>query len=479
MADRARQHRAIGASALAVAGSVLLTACGPGPKERHATTAPTTTTTAPSPTSAPRSPAEWTTYGGSPVRTSADTAEGALAGTPVAAWTSPRVDGAVYGEPLVFGGQVLVATENDTVYALSVADGSVAWSIHLGTAVPASALPCGDIAPTVGVTSTMVVDASTRTLYVSAATWDGRAHHALSAIDLASHAVRWSRDLDQPGWSAPAQLQRAGLALDGGQVLVGFGGNYGDCGRYHGWVIGVPESGKGPLRAYEVPTANGGAIWAPPGPAVDDTGNAFVATGNGSASPGGAFDHANTVVELSSTLVETAFFAPANWAEDSAADADLGSTSPVLLGGGLLFVVGKETTGYLLHRDALGGVGGPAATVALCNSRGATAAAGAQLFVVCPDDGTVEEVTVDGAGGLRRGWTWRSPTRGAGSPTLARGVLWSVDPGASTLYGVDPASGATRFRLPLGTGAPSHFAGVSAGEGLVVVAGATAVEAFR
>jgi hypothetical protein len=476
----ARPARHVATTVLALAAG-LLAACGSGPgvARRHATTtAPTTTATAPATTASP-AVAEWTTYGGSNARTSADVAEGALSTSARVAWTSPQVDGAVYGEPLVFGGHVFVATENDTVYALSAADGSVQWSDHLGSPVPASALPCGNIEPTVGITSTMVVDAATRTLFVSAASWDGSVHHELVAIDLASHAVRWKRSLDQPGWNAPAQLQRAGLALDAGQVVVGFGGNYGDCGSYHGWVIGIPENGTGASRAYEVPSVNEGAIWAPAGPAVDDTGDVFVATGNGSASPGQPFDHGNSVVELSSALTETSYFAPANWAEDNASDGDLGATSPVLLGGGLLFVVGKERTGFLLHRASLGGVGGPAATIDLCNSRGATAASGAQLFVVCPDDGTVDEVTVNGSGGLGRGWTWRSPTGGAGSPTIARGLLWTVDAGAATLYGVDPASGVTRLRLALRTGMPSHFAGVSAGEGLLVVAGASAVEAFH
>ncbi len=38
------------------------------------------------------------------------------------AWTSPALDGQLYGEPLVSGGHVIVATENDTVYALSSDD---------------------------------------------------------------------------------------------------------------------------------------------------------------------------------------------------------------------------------------------------------------------------------------------------------------------------------------------------------------------
>ena len=461
---------------LATAG--LLAGCGSGPSAAPRST--TTSTKASTTTSTPASAAEWTTYGGSTTRTSDDTAEAALTGAPTEAWTSPALDGAVYGEPLIFDSQVLVATENDTVYALSAANGAVQWSDHLGTAVPSSALPCGDISPTVGVTSTMVIDSASRTLFASATLWNGTAvSHVLFAINLATHAVSWSRDLDQTGWSAAAQLQRAGLALDDSQVLVSFGGNYGDCGDYHGWVIAVPESGAGTLGVYKVPTANEGAIWAPPGPAVDSSGDVFVATGNGSAMPGQAFDHGDAVIELSRALAEMQYFAPSNWAQDNTHDLDLGSTSPVLLGNGLLFMVGKQATGYLLHTSSLGGVGGPAATIDLCNSRGATAAAGSDLFVVCTDQGTIDEVTVSTAGTLGRGWTWTSPTGHTSSATVARGSLWAVDNDAGVLYGIDPATGTTSYRLPLDVGTPPHFVGVSAGEGLLVVGGSSAVEAFR
>ena len=74
------------------------------------------------------------------------------------AWTSPVLDGQVYGEPLEATGRVFVATENDTMYALAANTGAVLWSTHVGTPVPSGDLPCGDISPTVGITGTPVVD---------------------------------------------------------------------------------------------------------------------------------------------------------------------------------------------------------------------------------------------------------------------------------------------------------------------------------
>jgi polyvinyl alcohol dehydrogenase (cytochrome) len=446
-------------------------------------TEPSTTGAAVSTTSgaqAPGSTRSWLTYGGGFSRDSADTVDPAFTHAPSTAWASPALDGPVYGEPLVFRDQVLVATENDTVDALSATDGSLVWSDHLASPVPAGLLPCGDISPNVGITSTMVIDPASDTLFASAARLSGTLiRHTVYAIDLATHAVVWERDVDQLGWNAAAQLQRASLGLSAGHVIVSFGGNYGDCGSYNGWVIGVAESGSGPLLTYRVPTAREGAIWAPGGVTIDGSGDVFAVTGNGSAGVGQPFDHGDAVIELAPSLAELQYFAPADWAQDNETDADLGSTPAVLLGGGRLFIVGKQQTAYLLDAGRLGGIGGQLASLRLCNSRGANAYLAPDAYVVCTDQGTIDQVRVGPGDTLARGWTWTSPTGGAGSPTLAGGVLWSIDTGASVLYGIDPSTGGTRFTLPLDTGTPPHFAAPSAAGGVLVVAGSSRVEAFH
>jgi polyvinyl alcohol dehydrogenase (cytochrome) len=440
--------------------------------------APTTTRTVPTTTTA-AAPAGWTTYGGGFDRRAAPAAP-AFTRAPAKAWISPALDGPVYGQPLEYANEVLVGTERDTVYALDAGTGAVSWSVHLGAAVPSSLLPCGNISPTVGVTSTMVVDPATGTLFVSAAVLTGGAvHHELVAISTSQHAQSWALDIDRPGWSARAQLQRAGLALDAGRVLVGFGGNYGDCGSYNGWVVGVPESGTGATVAYRVPTAREGAVWAAAGITVDAAGNVFVATGNGSAGPGQAFDHGNAVIGLSPGLAELGYFAPADWAQDNAADADLGSTAPIALGDGRLFIVGKQATAYLVRAGALGGIGHPLSSLGVCNAQGGNAVAGSTAYVVCTDDGALAQVLMGPGDAMSRGWTWHSPTGGAGSPTVAGGVVWSIDPGAAVLYGIDQGSGSTRYAVPLATGTPTHFAATAYADGLLLVAGSSAVEALR
>ncbi len=76
-------------------------------------------------------------YHGNPLGTGADLS-GVTFSPPNHAWTSPVLDGQVYGEPLEATGRVYVATENDTIYALAANTGAVLWSSHVGTPVPSS-----------------------------------------------------------------------------------------------------------------------------------------------------------------------------------------------------------------------------------------------------------------------------------------------------------------------------------------------------
>src|SRR5260370_5206929 len=112
----ARIRRAAGLLALAwvmegigVLGVFGVTGVGPG----YAATLP----------SAPVGSSSWTVYHGNPAGTGV-AAPVTSVDTTTQVWTSPALDGQIYGEPLVYAGRVYVATENDTVYALSSASGS-------------------------------------------------------------------------------------------------------------------------------------------------------------------------------------------------------------------------------------------------------------------------------------------------------------------------------------------------------------------
>jgi outer membrane protein assembly factor BamB len=177
-----------------------------------------------------------------------------------AAWTSPTLSGAIYAEPLVHAGLVIVATESNQVVALDESSGRVVWQASAGTPVPSSQLPWGDISPTVGITSTPVIDPTTNRVFVLADTWDGsNILHKLYAFDVStgSAVAGFPVSAEPPGDVPAAQLQRAALALDNGQVIAAYGGNAGDCDTYHGWLVAVPEAG-GPEHAFEVEAGGAG-----------------------------------------------------------------------------------------------------------------------------------------------------------------------------------------------------------------------------
>ena len=279
----------------------------------------------------------WTVYHGDPAG-SGTAASAHRVDTASRAWTSAALDGEIYGEPLVSAGRVYVATENNTVYALSAATGAVAWSRHLATPVPSSSLPCGDIAPTVGITGTPVIDPARGEIFVVAdEVAQGRPAHVLTGLSTTTGRVEMTRDVDPPGADPAALLQRTGLTLAGGRVVFGFGGNDGDCATYRGRVVAVPEAGGAPAT-FTVDAKAGqsqGAVWmGGAAPAVDARGDVWVSVGNGSvyqASRG--YDDSDSALDLSPSMRLLQYFAPADWASENSRDLDM-SAEPVLLPGG-------------------------------------------------------------------------------------------------------------------------------------------------
>src|SRR5476649_1529724 len=68
------------------------------------------------------------------------------------------LDGAVYGSPIAMGGFVVVATENNTVYKINSATGTILWRHHLLEPAPTTSLACpGNISPS-GITGSPAYD---------------------------------------------------------------------------------------------------------------------------------------------------------------------------------------------------------------------------------------------------------------------------------------------------------------------------------
>jgi outer membrane protein assembly factor BamB len=421
----------------------------------------------------------WTVYHGNPQGTGvAPSVSSVILSS--RAWTSPTLDGQIYGEPLVSGGRIFVATENDTVYALSVTTGGVVWSAHLGTPVPSSALPCGDISPTVGITGTPVVDATSAEVFVVADELVAqRPAHELVGLDAATGKLELTQDVDPSGSTPAALLQRTGLAVDAGRVVFGFGGNYGDCSSYHGWVVSVPETG-GAVQDYAVDSGAGqshGAIWmGGAAPVVDSSGNIWVEAGNGSVtSPGAPYDHSDSVLELSPALTLLQYFAPSSWASENARDLEL-STAPALLDDGEVVAAGKDGAAYLLDGARLGGIGGEQSSAPQACGQdisGGAAFVGTTVYLPCLNGPVAVQVSSDPAG-LRLLW---QAAEGGGPPIAAAGLVWSIGQNG-TLYGLSATTGAVVEQASIGAPA-NHFPTPSVGDGVFLAAAAEDVVAFH
>jgi outer membrane protein assembly factor BamB len=430
--------------------------------------------------SSPRSPAagSWTVYhddlagdGAAPPVSAVDTT--------AAVWNSPAVDGQIYGEPLIYAGRVYVATENDTVYALSAATGAVAWSAHLGRPVPSGSLPCGNITPTVGISGTPVIDQARGEIFVVADELvDGKPAHRLVGLATASGRIEMTQDVDPPGADTAALLQRTGLTLDAGQVVFGFGGNYGDCASYQGRVAAVPETGGTPtyFTVDAGPGESQGAVWmGGAAPVVDGHGDIWVSTGNGSAhSDQDAYDDSDSVLELSPSLQLLQFFAPSTWAANNSQDLDM-SIAPALLPDGQVLLAGKSRIIYLLSGAHLGGIGHQQATLGpACDQDidGGVAVQGMTVYLPCLA-GIIAVRATGSPPALHLLW---SSGTGSGPPIAAAGLIWTIGQNG-TLYGLDPATGRVRQQATIGAPA-NHFPTPSVGDGLLVAASAENVVAF-
>ncbi|HMC71468.1 MAG TPA: PQQ-binding-like beta-propeller repeat protein, partial [Mycobacteriales bacterium] len=356
--------------------AVLLAGCSGSSAPRVQPTAGNPVSTSPS-SAATSLPAalDWPTYHGTPDRGGA--AKTALRGPLHRAWEM-HLDAAMYAQPIVAGGVVLAATENNSVYAIDLGTGRLRWRVHLESPARRSDLPCGNIDPS-GITGTPAYDAATRSVFVVTEGTDAR--HTLRALDVASGHQRWQRNVDVAGARDPlAQQERAALLVTAGHVYVAFGGRDGDCGNYVGYVAAVPVTGAGAIAHYAVPTAREAGMWAAAGPVVGPGGDIYVASGNG-AEVGGSYDGSDSVIRLSAGLTRKAVFAPRTWRDDNAQDLDLGSMSPAPVDGKIA-IAGKRGTVYLLSPD-LGGIGGELSHLDGCVGFGGAAVSGTIAVMPC------------------------------------------------------------------------------------------------
>jgi hypothetical protein len=293
------------------------------------------------------------------------------------------LSGNVYAQPLYLEGRpdgramIIAVTESNNVAALDAASGKIIWQDHLGTPVPLSSLACGNIDP-LGITGTPVVDLASRALFLDAmTTTNGGAtmRHLIFSLNVDTGATNsgWPVDVAAVAksgtnvFNSAMQNQRGALAVVSNIVYVPYGAHNGDCGTYHGWVVGVSETDPSKVTAWAT-AAVGGGSWAVAGVASDGI-NPFIATGNtfGATNWGGG----EAVIRLQTGPVFSGltndYWAPTNWVALDNGDIDLGGSGVVLVDvpgatpSQLAVALGKDLNAYLLNRTNLGGVSTPVA----------------------------------------------------------------------------------------------------------------------
>ncbi|GAA3550124.1 hypothetical protein GCM10022197_01190 [Microlunatus spumicola] len=301
-----------------------------------------------------------------------------------------KLDGQIYAQPVVAKGVLLAVTEKDKAYGLDPVTGAIKWTRDVGPEWKASNIGCGDLVPTIGITSTPVVDQATGTAYFTAKVDDGKdgdhPHWYMHAIDITNGkeragfptTIKGAADNDKDhDFNPKTAMQRPGLLLLDGVVYAGFASH---CDRqpYVGYVVGVDASSGKQTAMFATETGNskaGAGIWQSGGGLVSDgPGQIIFATGNGvSPSPRKGKNPPDQLaesvvrvgVQKDGTLEATDFFSPVNNSNLDTDDADLGSGGPLAIPDGygtadhphLLVQVGKDGRVFLLDRDDLGGSG--------------------------------------------------------------------------------------------------------------------------
>ncbi len=269
---------------------------------------------------------------------------------------------------------MLAATSGNLIQAMDARTGTMVWQTNLGPLVPPMSGRCSTGVDT-GVLGTPVIDPVAGVLYVTTyMLWQGQPQHMIFAVSLQDGAV-------VPGWPVNVaagaaasglifdpklQAQRPGLTLFNGTLYVPFGSNSGECGAFHGWVVGVDVAAARVSGVWRTSALKGG-IWGQGG-VVSDGRSLFVTTGNTSGT--NTWNDGEAVFRLRPDLLHSNdphdYFAPANWLELDRLDLDMGSTASLPIdvpqaGGGVskwLLQLGKDGSAYVLDRANLGGLGG-------------------------------------------------------------------------------------------------------------------------
>ncbi len=292
---------------------------------------------------------------------------------------------------------VFVATESDSVYAFDADSGATLWQASLlGPGEAASGTHgCDQVAPTIGITATPVIDRSAGlhgAIYVVAMSYGGSDHQRLHALDLTTGAELFGgpREITASYLTAggatrtfdPGQYaERAALLLSNGVIYTSWTSHC-DVAPYTGWIIAYSQTSLTQTAVLNIapngtgngPATAGPAIWmSGGGPAADAAGNIYLLAGNGAFEttldangfPSGG-DYGNSFLKLATVggrLAVADYFTMFDEVSESGADLDLGSGGVMLLpdltdSAGtvrhLAVGAGKDGNLYVVNRDSMG-----------------------------------------------------------------------------------------------------------------------------
>jgi hypothetical protein len=429
---------------------------------------------------------------------------------------NPKISGHVYAQPLFWKprdakkGLVIVATESNTVYALNESSGKTVWSnTSLGTPMPLSQLPCGNIDP-MGITGTPAIDPATATLYFDTMTKTGNgARHFVHALSLAdgSELTGWPIDIQQGiggSWDSSVQGERSALLFFSGNLYVNYGGHFGDCGSYRGTVVQIDPSSHTVTANWQT-RATGGGIWAQGGVASD---GAFLFATTGNTFGTSQWKDGEAIIRLLPGLAHSTdnhdFFTPSNWHDLDDSDADLGGTEAIPIDikvpgkARRVIAFGKDGNAYLANRNNLGGIGGQIQTFAASSSGIRTAPAvyetASGTMVAFQSNGggachggNITMLSVAASGSNPMSVAWCAALSGGGAPIVtttdgtANALVWAVGAeGDNELHAFNALTGAVVFS---GSGTSMsglhHYQTILATDRRLYVAGDSAVYAFK
>lgn len=371
------------------------------------------------------------------------------------------IDGTVDSSPIYLHGVTVNGSKHDVFFAtttygktlaIDANDGSVLWRYT----PPGIERWSGSRQIT---TATPIADPSRDFIY--AASPDGR----VQKLSVTNGRSVWST----PITLLPTREKIASpLSFDRGHVIAVTGGYIGDAPPYQGHVAILDGATGRLVRVWNSLCSNittlmepsscaesGSAIWGRAGAVIDSkTGDMFFATGN--ARWDGQSNWGDAAISLNADAEMIDNYTPANTMELSDRDADLGSTSPALLGNGYIAQGGKDGSIRILQFGRTRGTtprrGGEVSSVRT-PSGGAlfTAPAvwrpGSTTWLIAADNGGTAAWTF--ANG-RLTEVWKNGTGGT-SPVIAGGLLYVYDLGGG-LHVYIPLTGKEVAVLEAGRG---------------------------